>query len=437
MNKPNQKEIKMHKTSYFMYEKTKAECIERMSEAMNPDGSKRWTQEEIDEKVKMIQMMQDDVKEKFLISGGNPNDLIVQADEPIKQKKLVAKNTTPKPAIKDKKKISVNKKEKNEMPKVVEEKVETPAKTPDISVVPTNWAYTDFSESFDVIPLPSKGECYENNMSTIAVSYLTANDENMIVSPNLYRDGLILDYLLRAKIKDNNINPDDLLEGDREAIILWLRATGYGTTYPITVTDNKTGIDFDTTIDLTQIKHKPFTLKGDGDGCFDFTLPISNDVVKFRFLTHGDLKQIIDIEREEQANIKKERLVKMVEELNTFIENDEILTKEEKLKLYEAKRQMNKWAEKIETTNDFGYTHTLTNRLELSIVSINGEDDRDYISDYVSTMNVRDALALRRHITENEPGLDYTVTVERPESLGGGSMPVFLSLDEYVFLNIA
>ena len=437
MNKPNQKEIKMHKTSYFMYEKTKAECIERMSEPMNPDGSKRWTQEEIDEKVKMIQMMQDDVKEKFLISGGNPNDLIVQADEPIKQKKLVAKNTTPKPAIKDKKKISVNKKEKNEMPKVVEEKVETPAKTPDISVVPTNWAYTDFSESFDVIPLPSKGECYENNMSTIAVSYLTANDENMIVSPNLYRDGLILDYLLRAKIKDNNINPDDLLEGDREAIILWLRATGYGTTYPITVTDNKTGIDFDTTIDLTQIKHKPFTLKGDGDGCFDFTLPISNDVVKFRFLTHGDLKQIIDIEREEQANIKKERLVKMVEELNTFIENDEILTKEEKLKLYEAKRQMNKWAEKIETTNDFGYTHTLTNRLELSIVSINREDDRDYISDYVSTMNVRDALALRRHITENEPGLDYTVTVERPESLGGGSMPVFLSLDEYVFLNIA
>jgi hypothetical protein len=52
-------------------------------------------------------------------------------------------------------------------------------------------------------------------------------------------------------------------------------------------------------------------------------------------------------------------------------------------------------------------------------------------------MNVRDALAIRRYIAENEPGLDYAVTVERPESLGGGSMPVFLSLDEYVFLNIA
>ena len=42
------KEMKMHKESYFMYEKTKKECYERMSEAMNPDGSKRWTQEDID-----------------------------------------------------------------------------------------------------------------------------------------------------------------------------------------------------------------------------------------------------------------------------------------------------------------------------------------------------------------------------------------------------
>ena len=175
MNKPNQKEIKMHKTSYFMYEKTKAECIERMTEAMNPDGSKRWTQEEIDEKVKMIQMMQDDVKEKFLISGGNPNDLIIPVETPVKQKKLTVKKTTPKPTIANKKKIKKKKKENTEMPQIVEEKIENISpvsknkQSSDISVVPTNWSNTDFSESFDVIPLPSKGECYENNMSTIAV----------------------------------------------------------------------------------------------------------------------------------------------------------------------------------------------------------------------------------------------------------------------------
>jgi hypothetical protein len=113
------------------------------------------------------------------------------------------------------------------------------------------------------------------------------------------------------------------------------------------------------------------------------------------------------------------------------------LSKDEKLKLYEAKRNINKWADKLDVSEELGYTHKLTNRLELSIVSINGETDREYISEYVQNMNVRDALAIRRYITENEPGLDYAVTVERPESLGGGSMPVFLSLDEYVFLNIA
>lgn len=445
--KPNPKEIKIHKESYFMYERTKKETLERLTEAMNPDGSKRWSQEEIDEKINLIQAMQDDVKEKFLISGGNIEELI-SIEAPVtkttKVKKPIVRKNTEAKSITTKKRVSIVKnKENKEEKKIMNEPIK-PKQTvtekdinQEISVVPKDWNATDFSDSFDVIPLPSKGECYEGNLSTIAVSYLTANDENMIVSPNLYRDGLILDYLLRAKIKNTNIDPDDLLEGDREAIILWLRATSYGTRYPITVTDNKTGVDFDTTIDLTQIKHKPFVLKGDENGYFDFTLPISKDEIKFRFLTHADIKQIEEIDKEEQNNVKKERLTRIVDELNSFIENDTDLTKDEKTKLYEAKRNINKWCEKIEVDNDMGYTHSLTNRLELSIVSINGEYDRDYISQYVSNMNVRDALEIRRYIAQNEPGLDYTVMVERPESLGGGSIPVFLSLDETVFLNIA
>lgn len=442
------KEMKIHKTSYLMYEKTKKECIERMTEAMNEDGSKRFSQEDIDEKIKMLEMMQEDVKQKFLYCGGNVNDLITVED------KKEVKTKTRTPIVKKENKVKQNEESKKKTPimkKVKNTETENVTETTtkkqvlnfdkdmthnEVPVVPVNWNSSNYSESFDVIPLPSKGECYENNMSTIAVSYLTANDENMIVSPNLYRDGLILDYLLRAKIKNTNIDPDDLLEGDREAIILWLRATGYGTQYPITVTDNKTGVDFDTTVDLTQIKHKPFVLKGDGYGCFDYELPISKDTIKFRFLTHADVKQIEEIEREEQNNIKKDSLLRIVSELNTFVENDELLNKDEKQKIYEAKRNINKWCEKIETTNDLGYTHSLTNKLELSIVAVNGEEDREYISNYVNNMNVRDALALRRYISENEPGLDYTVMVERPESLGGGSMPVFLSLDEYVFLNI-
>lgn len=426
------KEIKTHLESFLMYEKTKKEIIEKMSEAMNPDGSKRYTQDDINEKLKMIQQMQDEVKSKYLSAGGNPDSLILKEEtnsKKITKRKIVSKKNNENVNLENKTKESYIKSDKNEQ--------KFTKNVPDeIPIISTDWNMIDFSDSFDVIPLPSKGECYENNNSTIAVSYLTANDENMIVSPNLYRDGLILDYLLKSKIKNKDINPDDLLEGDREAIILWLRATGYGTQYPVTVTDNKTGVNFDTVVDLTQIKHKPFILKSDGSGNFDFTLPVSKDEIKFRFLTHGDIKQIESIEKEEQSNVKKEHLMRIVEDLSNYIENDENLTKDEKTKLYEAKRNITKWYEKIETDNDMGYTHKLTNQLELSIVSINNNHNREYISNYVQNMNVRDALSLRRYINENEPGLDYTVTVERPESLGGGSMPIFLSLDEYVFLNI-
>lgn len=435
----DKKALKMLKESYLMYEKTKGECREHLAEAMNPDGSKKYDQEYIDSKISQLEEMQNEIKTKYMMTGGDMNDLVEDVKEPVKKSKKVTPKTSSKKPVELKTRPAITKKEKtqkNEEIKPVTKPIEK-IESIEQSIVPTNWNNTDFSESFDVIPLPSKGQCYEGNMSTIAVSYLTANDENMIVSPNLYRDGLILDYLLKAKIKNKNIDPDDLLEGDREAIILWLRATGYGTQYPITVTDNKTGVDFDTVLDLTQIKHKPFLLEGDENGHFDFTLPVSKHEVKFRFLTHGDIKQINEIENMELINVKKDRLITIADEINTYLEAEDVLTKDEKMKLYDAKRNINKWAEKLDVDNDLGYTHKLTNRLELSIVSINGESDRDFIAEYVQNMNVRDALAIRRYISENEPGLDYAVTVERPESLGGGSMPVFLSLDEYVFLNIA
>ena len=57
-------------------------------------------------------------------------------------------------------------------------------------------------------------------------------------------------------------------------------------------------------------------------------------------------------------------------------------------------------------------------------------------SDFVKKMNVKDSASLRKYMTKNEPGIDYNITVERPESLGGGSMSVFLQFDEFIFLDI-
>ena len=80
---------------------------------------------------------------------------------------------------------------------------------------------------------------------------------------------------------------------------------------------------------------------------------------------------------------------------------------------------------------------TLTNTLSAQVMSINGNTKRDYIENYVENMNVRDSLALRKYIKNNEPGLNFELDIEKPESLGGGSQKVFLPFNEFIFLNIA
>jgi hypothetical protein len=70
----------------------------------------------------------------------------------------------------------------------------------------------------------------------------------------------------------------------------------------------------------------------------------------------------------------------------------------------------------------------------MEIVSVNGNTDRKFIHEYVSTIPIRDSASLRRYIAKNTPGVDYTFEIEKPESLGGGSMSVFLQFDQFIFL---
>lgn len=86
---------------------------------------------------------------------------------------------------------------------------------------------------YDILPLPSNGECYPHKKNRIPVAYLTAADENIIASPNMYRDGKLIDIILERKILDKDIKVSELCKGDRDAIVLWLRATGYGSDFPI------------------------------------------------------------------------------------------------------------------------------------------------------------------------------------------------------------
>ena len=160
-------------------------------------------------------------------------------------------------------------------------------------------------EPFDVIELPSKGYFYKNKKSTVRVGYLTAADENILTSPNLIQQNKAIDVLLRRKIKDRDINVTELLPGDRTAIMIFLRATGYGTEYPIMLTDPITGNEFEHVVMLDELPIKEISEKPDDNCEFPFHLPKGNVNVKFRLLSPQDERQIKEI-MDKRAEIYKD-----------------------------------------------------------------------------------------------------------------------------------
>lgn len=288
---------------------------------------------------------------------------------------------------------------------------------------------------FDLVDLPSKGLIYKRVKSKIPVSYLTAADEDLITSPNLYMDGKVIDLLLKRKIMDKNINPENLCKADRDAVIIWLRATGYGNNFPVSVKDPATGEEFETEIDLSEIKDNEFKLKPDEDGLFEYTMPRSGHVVKFRFLTNSDENNYKKVLEKSNTKIKKHMLESAIDSVLGLLSSEKDISEQTKKSLENAIDSLEKYNNSIEDDN-LQYINGVTYMLQKSIVSINGEKDKKFINKYINVMPAIDSMSFRRYLNENSPSLDYSVTVNRPESLGGGSFKTFLELDASVFLNI-
>ena len=421
-----EKALRQLKSSYDMYEKTKKDTEKRMKEALLPDGTKKYNSDDIKKQLELISTAQSDIVEQYLQLGGNEEDL----------KKKTRKKTSVQTMDVSKTVREMMVEMEDDRKAALANAVSATATRLEQEYIPTKGTYNP-EAAFDVIPLPSKGEGYRDKIAKMSVAYLTAYDENMIVSPNLYRDNLILDYILQEKLLSKQIDPMDLLEGDRDAIILFLRASGYGNEYPITATDNVTGKEFDAIVDLSKLKYKEFSLKGDSNGWFPFTLPQSGVEIKFRFPTHRDTIMLEKMQEAEENSMRKSVIKNYVDVLDLYIENEKDVTNEEKIKIRQAIRTIDNWGENIDEENSIKFNHTLTNRLNMLIMAVDGITDRQHINNFIRKMTVKDSSALRRYIQENEPGVDYNIEVERPASLGGGSMKTFLQLDQFLFLNIA
>lgn len=216
----------------------------------------------------------------------------------------------------------------------------------------------DLMISFEKVPLPSKGIFYKNEIDTVEIEYLTSRDEDLLTTPSLIEDGSLMDRLLERKIKTKGVNPKDLLNGDRNAIALFLRSSSYGSEYTVSVRDPRTGKEFEATVDLTKLKYKELKEYPDELMEYSVNIPMRKKKVKFRILTAG----------EEDAVFKKA----------------------------EARKQ----AYGLESSE------YQTMKLKASIVEINDNRDRDYINKFVDAMPALDALTIRRKIMEVQPDVD-------------------------------
>jgi hypothetical protein len=210
----------------------------------------------------------------------------------------------------------------------------------------------------EVVELPSKGLLYakESPLSsgTIEMKYMTAKEEDILTNQNFITNGTVIDKLLQALIVDKSINYNDLLVGDKNALLVAARILGYGADYEFDYQGEKV------TVDLTQIKNKDLSdnLNIEGKNEFSYTTPNTETLLTFKLLTHGDENKI-------------EREVKGLKKIN----------KESSAEL--------------------------STRLKYIILSVNGSTEQQDIRSFVDNRFLaRDSRAFRKHIADIMPDAD-------------------------------
>jgi len=214
------------------------------------------------------------------------------------------------------------------------------------------------------VTLPSKGLLYPQDnplaRGVLEMKYMTAKEEDILTNESYINKGTVIDKLLQALIV-TPINYDDLVVGDKNAVMVAARVLGYGKDYVFELD----GEEF--TVDLTEVKDKELNeehLLEKGKNEFEFTLPTINKTVTFKILTHGDNKKI-------------DNEVKGLKKIN---KND---------------------------------SSEYSTRLKHIILSVDGDYERKTVRQFVDTqLLARDARALREYIKEVQPDVDLTFDLE-------------------------
>jgi len=224
-------------------------------------------------------------------------------------------------------------------------------------------ATENFNLPHDVVQLPTGGIFYKSKKKSVKVGYLTANDENILINAvQGNKDGIVMS-LLRNKLYEHDLRPDELLDTDIEALLIFLRNTSFGPEYSVTLIDPKTDKRFTTDILLDELNITKTEIKPDENGLFTTVLPKSNATVKLKPLSYGE---VVEID-------------KMTDQ-------------------YPAGRV----APKVNW------------RLSKQIQELNGSSDKGEISKFIDVLPIADSKYIKNFLKSNVPSLDLNKTVRAP-----------------------
>ena len=237
----------------------------------------------------------------------------------------------------------------------------------------------EFKIPTEIVTLPSKGLLYSKESpltkGEIEMRYMTAAHEDILTNANYIRQGTVIDKLLKALIV-TDIDYNELLVGDKNALLIAARILGYGKDYTI----NHNGKEV--IVDLTQLTEKIVdeSLFKSGANEFTFNLPNSGNTVTFKILTHGD-EQKIDTE------------IKGLQKINPNSSTD------------------------------------LTTRLKYMITSVNGDRDIKSIRSFVdNALLAPDARALRKYYVTISPDVNMKFIPQDEDYVGEGiDIPISLN----------
>lgn len=229
-----------------------------------------------------------------------------------------------------------------------------------------------FEIPVETVPLPSGGKCYDADhplcgKDTVEIRAMTAREEDILTSKALIKKGTVITHLIKSCLIDKRIDPDTLLAGDRNALMVALRVTGYGTEYKVEIDCPACGERSKHNFNLGELPIKRLDIDpvAAGTNIFEAELPVSKAKIRWKLLTGQDEQEIIQMsERRKKQGQRTENLI--------------------------------------------------TERLKSSLVSANGITDKTKLDMLVKSLPARDSLFLRKFIDKEEPGIEMKAWMDCP-----------------------